>query len=221
MEYFCGGQLKDGAIGGKIHDDYQKQVFPNYNPRKGTRDEYRPINRGVVELWQGDQLLDMYVTDTLYNGVYYFWNLQPGTYTVKAKPEGYYPQEQTLEVKQNEISYGIFAMSMVRETPPEVIDYSPKVEITDSVMVSTNVTISFNWDMETEATAAALTITPAVEGTIIFEDDCKYYVYDRDMDSLVEFGDLKEENKYMFKGECSIRGNEEKKTSVKRVLAKD
>ena len=171
MEYFCGGQLKDGAIGGKIYDVYLKQEFPNYRARKGTRDEQRPILRGVVELWQNDQLLKTYVTDTLYNGVYYFWNLQPGTYTVKAKPKGYYPQEQTLEVKQNEISYGIFAMSMARETPPEVIDYSPKVEITDSVIVSTNVTISFNWDMETEATAAALTITPAVEGTISFEDD--------------------------------------------------
>ena len=171
MEYFCDGQLKDGAIGGKIYDVYLKQEFPNYRARKGTRDEQRPILRGVVELWQNDQLLKTYVTDTLYNGVYYFWNLQPGTYTVKAKPKGYYPQEQTLEVKQNEISYGIFAMSMARETPPEVIDYSPKVEITDSVIVSTNVTISFNWDMETEATAAALTITPAVEGAITFEDD--------------------------------------------------
>ncbi|MBQ9751686.1 MAG: Ig-like domain-containing protein [Paludibacteraceae bacterium] len=172
IQYFCDGELPYGAIGGKIYDMYLKQEFPNYRARKGTRDEYRPILKGVVELWQNDQLLQTYVTDTLYNGVYYFWNLQPGTYTVKAKPEGYYPQEQTLEVKQNEISYGIFAMSMVRETPPEVIDYSPKVEITDSVIVSTNVTISFNWDMETEATAAALTITPAVEGTIIFEDDC-------------------------------------------------
>ena len=171
MEYFCDGQLKDGAIGGKIYDVYLKQEFPNYRARKGTRDEQRPILRGVVELWQNDQLLKTYVTDTLYNGVYYFWNLQPGTYTVKAKPKGYYPQEQTLEVKQNEISYGIFAMSMARETPPEVIDYSPKVELTDSVIVSTNVTMSFNWDMETEATAAALTITPAVEGTISFEDD--------------------------------------------------
>lgn len=171
MEYFCGGQLKDGAIGGRIYDVYLKQDFPNYKARKGTIDEKRPILRGVVELWQNDQLLKTYVTDTLYNGVYYFWNLQPGTYTVKAKPKGYYPQEQTLEVKQNEISYGIFAMSMARETPPEVIDYSPKVELTDSVIVSTNVTMSFNWDMETEATAAALTITPAVEGTISFEDD--------------------------------------------------
>ena len=171
IQYFCDGELPYGAIGGKIYDMYLKQEFPNYRARKGTRDEYRPILKGVVELWQNDQLLQTYVTDTLYNGVYYFWNLHPGTYTVKAKPEGYYPQEQTLEVKQNEISYGIFAMSLKRQTPPEVIDYSPKVEITDSVIVSTNVTISFNWDMETEATAAALTITPAVEGLIIFEDD--------------------------------------------------
>ena len=171
MDHFCQGQLKDGAIGGKIHDVYQKQTFPDYRARKGTRDEYRPINKGIVELWQNDQLLRTYVTDTLYNGVYYFWNLQPGTYTVKAKPEGYYPQEQTLEVKQNEISYGIFALSMARNTPPEVIDYSPKVAPGEEVLVSTTVSISFNWDMETEATAAALTISPAVEGEVTFEDD--------------------------------------------------
>ena len=170
-DYFCDGELPYGAIGGKIHDVYQVQTFPDYKARKNTRDVYRPINRGVVELWQGEQLLDTYVTDTLYNGVYYFWNLQPGTYTVKAKPEGYYPQEQTIEVKNNEISYGIFALSMARNTPPEVIDYSPKVSADETVLVSTTVSISFNWDMETTATAAALTITPEVEGTVTFEDD--------------------------------------------------
>ena len=169
--YFCNGELPYGAIGGRIHDVYQKQEFPNYKPRKGTRDEYRPILKGVVELWQNDQLLKTYVTDTLYNGVYYFWNLQPGTYTVKAKPNGYYPQEQTLEVKNNEISYGIFALSLQRQTPPEVLDYSPKVEITDSVLVSTHITMSFNWDMDVEATTAAFSISPAVEGTVTFEDD--------------------------------------------------
>ena len=171
IQHFCNGELPYGAIGGKLHDVYRKQEFPNYKARKGTRDEYRPILKGVVELWQNDQLLQTYVTDTLYNGVYYFWNLQPGTYTVKAKPAGYYPQEQTLEVKNNEISYGIFAMSLMRPTPPEVIAYTPKVELTDSVKVATQVTISFNWDMEIEATAAALEISPAVEGTVTFEDD--------------------------------------------------
>ena len=170
-KHFCDGELPYGAIGGKIHDVYQEQEFPDYKARKGTRDVLRPINRGLVELWQGDQLLDTYVTDTLYNGVYYFWNLQPGTYTVKAKPEGYYPQEQTLEVKNNEISYGIFGLSMMRQTPPEVLDYSPKVAPGEEVLVSTEVTISFNWDMETEATAAAFEIAPAVEGKVTFEDD--------------------------------------------------
>ena len=169
--YFCNGELPYGAIGGRIHDVYQEQEFPDYNARKGTRDMFRPINRGIVELWQGDQLIDTYVTDTLYNGVYYFWNLQPGTYTVKAKPAGYYPQEQTLEVKNNEISYGIFGLSMMRQTPPEVIDYSPKVAPNEEVLVSTEVTISFNWDMEIEPTAAALEIVPAVEGKVTFEDD--------------------------------------------------
>lgn len=169
--YFCGKELPYGAIGGKIHDVYQKQLFPDYKARKGTRDEYRPILKGLVELWQNDQLLKTYVTDTLYNGVYYFWNLEPGTYVVKAKPEGYYPQEQTVEVKNNEISYALFALSMARQTPPEVIDYSPKVELTDSVLVSVQPTISFNWDMNEEETAKALTISPAVEGTVVFEDD--------------------------------------------------
>lgn len=172
VEHFCGGQLKDGAIGGKINDDYQEQTFPNYMPRKNTRDVYRPINRGVVELWQNDKLLKTYVTDTLYNGCYFFWNLQPGTYTVKARPEGYYPQEETVEVKKNEISYALFAMSLKRQTPPEVIGYTPKVEsLEDSVQVSVQPTISFNWDMDKEATAAALTISPAVEGTVVFDND--------------------------------------------------
>ena len=45
------------------------------------------------------------------------------------------------------------------------------MEITDSVLVSTHITFSFNWDMNEEETAKALTISPAVEGTITFEDD--------------------------------------------------
>ena len=176
-KHFCNMELPFGAIGGKIHDDYQKQIFPDYRPRKNTRDVYRPILRGVVELWKDGAKIDSYTTDTLYNGCYFFWDLEPGTYTVKAVPEGYYPQEQTLEVKNNEISYGIFALSLMRQTPPEVIDYSPKVEITDSVQVSTPVTVTFNWDMQEELTAKAFSVSPAVEGTITFEDGGRQLIF--------------------------------------------
>ena len=169
--WFCDKELPYGAIGGRIHDVYQKQLFPDYKPNKNTRDVFRPILKGTVELWQNDTKLATYTTDTLYNGCYFFWNLQPGTYVVKATPDGYYAQEQTLVVENNKISYANFGLQMKRETPPVVLDYSPKVEITDSVLVSTHITFSFNWDMNEEETAKALTISPAVEGTITFEDD--------------------------------------------------
>lgn len=169
--WFCDKELPYGAIGGRIHDVYQKQLFPDYKPNKNTRDVYRPILKGLVELWQDGNKLASYTTDTLYNGCYFFWNLKPGTYVVKATPDGYYAQEQTLVVENNKISYANFGLQMKRETPPVVLDYSPKVEITDSVLVSTHITFSFNWDMNEEETAKALTISPAVEGTITFEDD--------------------------------------------------
>ena len=66
--WFCDAKLPNGAIGGKIHDDYQKQIFPDYKPNKNTRDVFRPILKGVVELWQNDQKIASYTTDTLYNG---------------------------------------------------------------------------------------------------------------------------------------------------------
>ena len=177
IEHFCDGELPYGAIGGKIHDDYQKQVFPDYRPRKNSRDVFRPILKGVVELWQNGEKIDSYTTDTLYNGCYFFWDLKPGEYVVKAVPEGYYPQEDTVVVENNKISYAIFALSLMRQTPPEVIDYSPKVALTDSVQVSTPVTITFNWDMHEELTTKAFSITPAVDGAVTYEDGSRRLVF--------------------------------------------
>ena len=170
MEHFCQSGLPYGAIGGKINDDYQKQVFPDYRARRDSRDMYRPILKGVVELWKDDQKVASYTTDTLYNGCYFFWNLQPGTYVVKAVPEGYYPQEQTLVVENNNISYANFALSMQRATPLEVVGYSPHVELTDSQLVSVTVSIDFNWDAQEDSTTAAFSISPAVDGSVTYEE---------------------------------------------------
>lgn len=170
MEHFCQSQLPYGAIGGKINDDYQKQIFPDYRPRRDTRDVFRPINRGVVELWKDSEKIASYTTDTLYNGCYFFWNLQPGTYVVKAIPKDYYPQEDTLVVENNKISYANFALSMQRATPLEVVEYSPHVELTDSQLVSVTVAIDFNWDAQEDSTTAAFSITPSVDGAITYEE---------------------------------------------------
>ena len=168
--WFCDAKLPNGAIGGKIHDDYQKQIFPDYKPNKNTRDVFRPILKGVVELWQNDQKIASYTTDTLYNGCYFFWDLKPGTYVVKAVPEGYYPQEQTLVVENDKISYANFALTAKRQSPLEVIAYSPHVELTDSQMVSVTVALDFNWDAQEDSTIAAFSVSPAVDGKVTFED---------------------------------------------------
>ena len=171
IEHFCEGELPYGAIGGQLRDDFQKQLFPNYNARKNTRDMLLPINRGKVELYnEAGDLLQTYVTDTLYNGCYFFWNLQPGTYIVKAEEAAYYPKTDTLVVENNKISYANFMMSLRRQTPPEVISYSPNVAIEDSVNVATPIVLNFNWDMWEEPTRAAFSITPEVEGTLEFEN---------------------------------------------------
>ena len=171
IEHFCEGELPYGAIGGQLRDDFQKQLFPNYNARKNTRDVLLPINRGKVELYnEAGDLLQTYVTDTLYNGCYFFWNLQPGTYVVKADVPAYYPKTDTLVVENNKISYANLMLSLRRATPPEVISYSPNVDIEDSVNVATPIVINFNWDMWEEPTRAAFSITPEVEGTLEFEN---------------------------------------------------
>ena len=170
IEHFCEGELPYGAIGGQLRDDFQKQLFPNYNARKNTRDMLLPINRGKVELYKDGELLQTYITDTLYNGCYFFWNLQPGTYVVKADVPAYYPKTDTLVVENNKISYANLMLSLRRATPPEVISYSPNVEIEDSVNVATPIVLNFNWDMWEEPTRAAFSITPEVEGTLEFEN---------------------------------------------------
>ena len=170
IEHFCEGELPYGAIGGQLRDDFQKQLFPNYNARKNTRDMLLPINRGKVELYQDGELLQTYITDTLYNGCYFFWNLQPGTYVVRADVDAYYPKTDTLVVENNKISYANLMLSLRRQTPPEVISYSPNVDIEDSVNVATPIVINFNWDMWEEPTRAAFSITPEVEGTLEFEN---------------------------------------------------
>lgn len=171
MKHFCEGELPYGAIGGQLRDDFQKQIFPDYKPRKNTRDVLLPINRGKVHLFnEAGDTLQTYVTDTLYNGCYFFWNLQPGTYVVKAEVDAYYPKADTLVVENNKISYANFMLSLRRATPPEVISYSPNVAIEDSVNVATPIVIDFNWDMWEEPTRAAFSITPEVEGTLEFEN---------------------------------------------------
>ena len=163
--YFNTGQIATGNIAGSVRDSRIK-LETSYNKFAG-RDQLLPLNGAKLTLVETGAT---YTVDQLQNGVFVFKNLTPGVYHVKAEQTGYYSQTQEITVSGNNISYFNFGLNRVRNTPPQVVSYSPNVAITDSVEASTSIVLNFNWDMDEVTTRQAFSITPAIAGKITFED---------------------------------------------------
>ncbi len=163
--YFKQAEIPTGNIAGYVKDSRNLILDGSY--KKYASDLLLPINATTVTVLETGQT---YTVDNKRNGVFVFKDLQPGNYTIKAEAEGYYAQTQAITVVKNEIAYLGLKLNKVRNTPPQVISYSPNVALTDSVVTSTNIVLQFNWDMDEASTRAAFSITPAVAGTITFED---------------------------------------------------
>ena len=170
LEYFCHTGMPTGAIGGQVRDAFNKMLFPAIPKIRNSRDELLPIDRATVDLLKDGKKIASYTTDTLYNGVFFFWDLEPGEYTLHADVDHYYTMDTTITVVANTIVYQDMMLQMRRETRPEVTSYSPNVAITDSVNVAEPIILNFNWDMWEEPTRKAFSISPAVEGTLTFEN---------------------------------------------------
>lgn len=163
--YYQGGSIPTGNIAGSVRDSRIK-LESSYNKFAG-RDQLLPLNGAKVTLIETGET---YTVDQMQNGIYVFKNLAPGTYHVKAENTGYYSQTQEVTVTANNISYSQFGLNRVRNTPPQVVSYTPNVAITDSVEASTDIVLNFNWDMDEASTSAAFSITPSVSGKITYED---------------------------------------------------
>lgn len=162
---FDRGEIDHGNIAGQVRDSRLKNEA-TYHKTKG-RDELLPIHKAKLTLTPGDIVK---YTDELYNGVFLFDDLQAGEYRVLVEAEGYYPENFDFVVKNGEVTYHDFLINRVRQTPPVVTDWSPKVEAEELVECSTPIYLSFNWDMDEESIHNAFTIEPQTEGTITFED---------------------------------------------------
>jgi hypothetical protein len=163
--YFNGGEIPTGNIAGSVRDSRIK-LESTYNKFKG-RDEMLPLNGATITLVETGE---KYAVDSMQNGVFVFKNLSPGVYHIKAEKEGYYSTTQEMVVSKHTISWINLSMNRIRNTPPEIINYLPKVEITDSVDASVSILFEFNWDMDEVSTSAAFSISPHVAGKISFED---------------------------------------------------
>lgn len=164
--YFKAGDASTGNIAGTVHDSRNKNLS-NYFMIKGTKDELLPLCKAKVTLNPGNIV---YTTDDLFNGFYLFKELKPGTYQVMTEAQGYQTKTETLEVKPNQTSYLNVMLDMVRNTPPIVTSYSPKIDLNTPIECTTPIVFEFNWDVDVDSAIKAFSITPKVEGTITFED---------------------------------------------------
>ena len=169
-----------GVITGNIRDDRIKRLQECAQPFLVYGDDnLMPIHSATVRLLDaaGNELQQC-VTDTLRNGIYVFKYLTPGTYTVEVSTPKHFTQSKTVTVAANEPTYQNFFLKRVRDTPPEVLEYSPVWNEGDpAVKCSTPIILSFNWDMDSVTTCDAFTLDPPVEGNFKWEDSYHRLVF--------------------------------------------
>lgn len=162
-------QYDKGIVTGNLRDD---RLLRNASYVMFGDDMRQPINNATVRLLDSDgNVVQTTTTDNIENGIYLFKYVTPGTYTVEASESEHFTQVKQVEVSPNAVTYCNMDLKRVRNTPPEVISYSPVWHTGDpAVLCVEPIVLQFNWDMDLASTEAALSIEPAVEGTFRWED---------------------------------------------------
>lgn len=146
--YFGEEPETKGYIMGTVKDLHEKMSHNLYNYAAKSNDQWVPCNGAVVTLYKGGQKVAEYNVDTLYNGIFYFPDLEPGNdYTLDATCEGYKPlfddYKEPLTVKANETTYPMIFLESMSYEPPKInyVDYPDAAtasEIAPSTVVVTN-----------------------------------------------------------------------------------
>lgn len=89
--FFNADMPNTGVIGGWVKSENEKMSHARYRFRAGSTDQWKPLNNAKVMLFDatGNNELQSYITDTLYNGIFAFYNLTPGNYKLKFEATDY------------------------------------------------------------------------------------------------------------------------------------
>ena len=173
MEYF---QTEDrfvtGNVAGIVYDDNnsrEESLALNFSAY--GIDRKKPLNGTYVELRDmcGNVIQKKY-TDNMFNGVFVFRNIKPGNYKVVSTIDGYYDMEKNVTVVANEVTYQNLPMHLRRETPLEILVYTPHPAEGELVNPVDPIEFRFNHDISTEAFEKAFKLTPAVKGDFSYSE---------------------------------------------------
>ena len=109
VDYFKAEPETKGYILGTVKDEHNAFTHELYKYAPNTNDQYAPLNGAVVTLsTEAGEVVATYNVDSCYNGLFYFPDLEPGTYKLDAVADGYKPlhrKYQTVVVEANATSY--------------------------------------------------------------------------------------------------------------------
>ncbi len=113
-DYFGINGESTGYIMGSVKDAVNSLENSLYTYASGSIDAHAPINGATVKLFKGGTLIDTYITDGNYNGIFVFNNLAPGNdYTISITAEGFddLNDQGNYSVSANETTYMVLYMT--------------------------------------------------------------------------------------------------------------
>ncbi len=87
--YFGFPQLTTGAVLGTVRDAEEVMTHSLYGYREDTDDQFKPLNGATVKLVKNGTVVKTYTTDQEWNGIFAFFDVEPGTYELQASCAGY------------------------------------------------------------------------------------------------------------------------------------
>lgn len=104
--YFNGKPEKVGYLAGSIKSATEKMEHPRYTYREESEDQWKPINGAMVYLMDSRGVnIKAYRTDGEYNGIFTFWDLKPGKYTLRYEAYGYVTLTEDVIVEADKTTY--------------------------------------------------------------------------------------------------------------------
>lgn len=162
-DYFSLNTPTTGYIMGTVKDLNHTLEHNLYHYASDSIDAYKPINGATVTLYKDGNLVDSYITDNNYNGVFVFRNLTPGTYTISASADGYNDiTNQTVSVSANSTTYPKYYMTEGGSEPAETVKriyaYNLRYNKNDDD------SYTFNFTANSDALAGEIIFTDASTG---------------------------------------------------------
>lgn len=112
--YIC-GVIKDNNTPAPDHKDYRYLA--------GSHDQWMPCNEAIVILKKDGKEVKRYTCDNNYNGIFVFYELKPGTYTLESEYNGLTFSE-VVEVEADKTTY----TRLYPTTTPHICAYDLNVE---------------------------------------------------------------------------------------------